>query len=447
MGVTNRHRGCRRRRSPVRWRCSSRSAVGAAAPVPRPLRPMCPPGAHDLPPVVGGGQPGNPVPPGVGTPPATRTRQPVGPRASWARPRTLPRSRVGPRSTAGGSRRRHRLRLGLDRGRGPLLRLHRHPGGHRPVAGVHRHQRGLRRPAGAAAGGGVAAVQRRHEDAPRPHRGQRRQPVGVRRRRHRGVPAHPEDPPAGHLRRGRRHPGPARRSQRVVQLHDPRADPRHDPRPRHHRGHLRVPRRPGHRAGHRASTSASACSRIAIAIAIGCLLFSRIFDVAPGVLYGLFAGVLFVGVDSKLAGRAYARSSVLLGSAAMLAWGLHRWIGGAVERRLPESLGDHLRHRCRRALRRWAPVGDRAAAPDAVHLRRVRHRLEQGRLGLALRRRPGPLHAVRGAAEPRQRHLVEPLVRRSRSSWSPSGSGATAPSGAGPTARRRRRPRPAPTRP
>ena len=86
---------------------------------------------------------------------------------------------------------------------------------------------------------------------------------------------------------------------------------------------------------------------LAIAIAIGCLLFSRIFDVAPGVLYGLFAGVLFVGVDSKLAGRAYARSSVLLGSAAMLAWGLHRWIGGA-------SSGD--------SPSLWAIIFDTAAA-------------------------------------------------------------------------------------
>ena len=68
---------------------------------------------------------------------------------------------------------------------------------------------------------------------------------------------------------------------------------------------------------------------------------------APGVLYGLFAGVLFVGVDSKLAGRAYARSSVLLGSAAMLAWGLHRWIGGA-------SSGD--------SPSLWAIIFDTAAA-------------------------------------------------------------------------------------
>jgi hypothetical protein len=86
---------------------------------------------------------------------------------------------------------------------------------------------------------------------------------------------------------------------------------------------------------------------LAIVIAIGCLLFSRIFDVAPGVLYGLFAGVLFVGVDNKLAGRAYARSSILLGSAAMLAWGLHRWIGGAASSTSPSL---------------WAIIFDTAAA-------------------------------------------------------------------------------------
>ncbi len=68
---------------------------------------------------------------------------------------------------------------------------------------------------------------------------------------------------------------------------------------------------------------------IAIVIAIGCLLFSRIFGVAPGVLYGLFAGVLFTSVDTKVAGRAYARSSVLLGAAAMAAWLIHRWIDGS----------------------------------------------------------------------------------------------------------------------
>jgi hypothetical protein len=68
---------------------------------------------------------------------------------------------------------------------------------------------------------------------------------------------------------------------------------------------------------------------IAIVIAIGCLLFSRIFGVAPGVLYGLFAGVLFTSVDTKVAGRAYARSSILLGAAAMAAWLIHRWIEGS----------------------------------------------------------------------------------------------------------------------
>jgi len=86
---------------------------------------------------------------------------------------------------------------------------------------------------------------------------------------------------------------------------------------------------------------------LAIAIAIGCLLFSRIFDVAPGVLYGLFAGVLFVGIDDKLAGRAYARSSVLLGSAAMLAWGLHRWLVGPASATSPSL---------------WAIIFDTAAA-------------------------------------------------------------------------------------
>lgn len=68
---------------------------------------------------------------------------------------------------------------------------------------------------------------------------------------------------------------------------------------------------------------------IAIVIAIGCLLFSRIFGVAPGVLYGLFAGVLFTSVDTEVAGRAYARSSILLGAAAMVAWLIHRWIAGS----------------------------------------------------------------------------------------------------------------------
>ncbi len=66
---------------------------------------------------------------------------------------------------------------------------------------------------------------------------------------------------------------------------------------------------------------------IAIAIALGCLVASRVFGVAPGVLYGLFIGAIFVGeLDRRVEGWAYARASVLLMLAAMVAWGVHRWV-------------------------------------------------------------------------------------------------------------------------
>ena len=69
---------------------------------------------------------------------------------------------------------------------------------------------------------------------------------------------------------------------------------------------------------------------IAIAVAFACLALSRVFDVAPGVLYGLFAGVIFAGaVDMKLQGRAYARSSLALIAAALAAYGVHRLVAGA----------------------------------------------------------------------------------------------------------------------
>jgi hypothetical protein len=66
---------------------------------------------------------------------------------------------------------------------------------------------------------------------------------------------------------------------------------------------------------------------IAIAVAVGCLALSRAFDIAPGVLYGLIAGVVYAGtVDRRLEGRAYALSSVLLMAAALGAYVVHRMV-------------------------------------------------------------------------------------------------------------------------
>ncbi len=78
---------------------------------------------------------------------------------------------------------------------------------------------------------------------------------------------------------------------------------------------------------------------IAIAVAFASLALSRVFDVAPGVLYGLFAGVMFVGaVDMKLQGRAYARSSAALIGAALAAYGVHRLVAGAAAGTSPSLL-------------------------------------------------------------------------------------------------------------
>jgi hypothetical protein len=71
---------------------------------------------------------------------------------------------------------------------------------------------------------------------------------------------------------------------------------------------------------------------MAIAVAVLCLLVSRFLGVAPGVLYGLFIGVAFAGiVESKLVGRAYAASSVLVLVAAMLAFLVHRIVAPTAE--------------------------------------------------------------------------------------------------------------------
>lgn len=71
---------------------------------------------------------------------------------------------------------------------------------------------------------------------------------------------------------------------------------------------------------------------LAIAVAILCLTMSRFLGVAPGVLYGLFIGVAFAGrVESRLLGRAYAWSSVLLLGAAMAAFMLHRLVAPSAE--------------------------------------------------------------------------------------------------------------------
>jgi hypothetical protein len=66
---------------------------------------------------------------------------------------------------------------------------------------------------------------------------------------------------------------------------------------------------------------------IAIAVAVGCLALSRVFDIAPGVLYGLIAGVVYAGtVDRRIEGRAYALSSVFLMVAALGAYLVHRMV-------------------------------------------------------------------------------------------------------------------------
>lgn len=78
---------------------------------------------------------------------------------------------------------------------------------------------------------------------------------------------------------------------------------------------------------------------IAIAVAVGCLAFSRVFDIAPGVLYGLFAGVIFTtAVDLKLEGRAYARSSVMLMAAAIVGYVIHRMVGSAAAEASPSLM-------------------------------------------------------------------------------------------------------------
>jgi hypothetical protein len=69
-------------------------------------------------------------------------------------------------------------------------------------------------------------------------------------------------------------------------------------------------------------------------VAVGCLALSRVFDIAPGVLYGLIAGVVYAGtVDRRLEGRAYALSSVLLMAAALGAYVVHRMV-------TPSAAGD-----------------------------------------------------------------------------------------------------------
>jgi hypothetical protein len=71
---------------------------------------------------------------------------------------------------------------------------------------------------------------------------------------------------------------------------------------------------------------------LAITVAVLCLLVSRFLGVAPGVLYGLFVGVAFAGmVESRLVGRAYAASSVLVLAASMGAFLVHRVVAPAAE--------------------------------------------------------------------------------------------------------------------
>lgn len=69
---------------------------------------------------------------------------------------------------------------------------------------------------------------------------------------------------------------------------------------------------------------------IAMVVAIGCLLASRVFGVSPGVLYGLFVGAVWVGVvDVRVEGRAYAWGGILLATASMAAWAVHRGVVSA----------------------------------------------------------------------------------------------------------------------
>jgi hypothetical protein len=78
---------------------------------------------------------------------------------------------------------------------------------------------------------------------------------------------------------------------------------------------------------------------IAIGVAFLSLALSRVFDVAPGVLYGLFAGVIFAGtVEIRLQGKAYARASLALIAVALGAYGVHRIVADAASGTSPGLL-------------------------------------------------------------------------------------------------------------
>ncbi len=80
----------------------------------------------------------------------------------------------------------------------------------------------------------------------------------------------------------------------------------------------------------RRATGANGALRLfplAIAVAALCLLLSRVLDVSPGVLYGLFTGVSFgIVLEDELEGRAYARASAALLAVALGAFFVHRWV-------------------------------------------------------------------------------------------------------------------------
>jgi len=68
---------------------------------------------------------------------------------------------------------------------------------------------------------------------------------------------------------------------------------------------------------------------LGLAVAVGSMLVSRIFHVAPGVVYGLVAGFVFAApVAGRQEGAAYARATAVTYATVIVAFVLHREITG-----------------------------------------------------------------------------------------------------------------------
>ena len=108
---------------------------------------------------------------------------------------------------------------------------------------------------------------------------------------------------------------------------------------------------------------------IAIAVAIGCLVASRFFGIAPACSTASSSAPSGSGtIDAKVEGRAYASASVLLVGAAMMAWGLHRWLQPTADVPSASLLAITFDTAAAVLFVGGAPDGHRQPPPDAVPL-------------------------------------------------------------------------------